>query len=339
MAQVAGVFGISSREPHRQLRNELREQKQNLYRNKEVLCDISTNRLDEAVKCLEQVRERGDALGDAFRKPKDVSAQAEIFRTLAGYGVVASNKLIQQQQGRGPIELVRAFRFRFVHTRDPQRDGELEPHAFCWQELAAATEHLRRQARGMHCVLGALDAKPKERKAPVQRQKRKEVAELQRPDVQEVIPAEDKKKETDRNMEVMWAVIKAQADPMVLVAKLVCNQASYGQTLENLFTLSFLVRDHRVGMKRVPGKGLFVWALDTKRADAAARQQQSKPPLQFVVTLHIDDWKKMCTRVAREDCLMPHRDYGIQDEVQSTGKRRQGHGTCPTPNKRRRCAE
>lgn len=46
------------------------------------------------------------------------------------------------------MELVRALRLRFVHTRDPQRDGEEDPQAFCWSELAAATEHLRRPARG-----------------------------------------------------------------------------------------------------------------------------------------------------------------------------------------------
>ncbi|EFJ41345.1 hypothetical protein VOLCADRAFT_107742 [Volvox carteri f. nagariensis] len=290
--------------------------------NKEVLCDISTNRLDEAVKRLEQVRERGDALGDAFRKPKDVSVQAEIFRTLAGYGVEASNKLVQQQQGRGPLELIRALRARFVYSSDPQRDGETNPSAFSWYEFAAATEHLRRPAHGAHCLIGALDVKPKERKAPVQRQKRPELEVLQRPEVHIAMPVEDKK-ETDRNMETMWTIVKAQAEPEVQVAKLVCNHASFGQTLENLFTLSFLVRDNRVGMKKVPGAGLLVWALDPRRGDAAGRQQ--KPPLQFVVTLHIDDWVKMCSRVTPEECLMPHRDYGMTKDqsTAATGKRRQ----------------
>ncbi|GLC71535.1 hypothetical protein PLESTF_001132500 [Pleodorina starrii] len=295
MAENFGVRGIN-REQHRQFRQELREQKQNLHR-------------------------------DAFRKPKDVSAQAEIFRTLAGYGVEATNKLVQQQQGRGPLELIRALRAGCVHTGDPQLDGEEDPMAFCWQELAAATEHLRRPARGMHVMLGALDAKPKERKAPVQRQKRQDLGEVQKPMEQPTIATQDAQ-ETDRNMMTMWEVIKAQPVPQVLVAKLVCNPASFGQTIENLFTLSFLLRDNKVSMKKVPGVGLAVSALEGR--PAAKQQQPQKQPQQFVVTFHEDDWKNMCSRVAPEECLMPHRECGGPHDGAAAGKRRRSHGTGPS---------
>lgn len=53
--------------------------------------------------------------GDAYRKPKDVSTQAEILRTLAGYGVEATNKLVQQQQ----VGVMVAATTRDFHSHSP----------------------------------------------------------------------------------------------------------------------------------------------------------------------------------------------------------------------------
>lgn len=45
--------------------------------------------------------------------------------------------------------------------------------------------------------------------------------------------------ETDRNMEEMWRAL--QDGGRCPVAELVCNHRSFAQTVENMFTLSFLV--------------------------------------------------------------------------------------------------
>lgn len=88
--------------------------------NKEILCSVNSNRLDEAIKkadnSLENGEERGGVgrrsrlRGGAFErlfpstpraagglKPKDASAHAQLFANLAECGYEAANKLATQQ--------------------------------------------------------------------------------------------------------------------------------------------------------------------------------------------------------------------------------------------------
>lgn len=67
-----------------------------------------------------------------------------------------------------------------------------------------------------------------------------------------VVPLQEAgdKQETDRNYENMWRQLRnvvgyGQTVPFI---NLVCNHKSFAQTVENIFTLSFLVSTHRAGL-------------------------------------------------------------------------------------------
>ena len=55
-----------------------------------------------------------------------------------------------------------------------------------------------------------------------------------------------KQQETDRNMNKMNKILKSHKH--VSLAKLINNPRSFAQTVENMFTLSFLVRDGRASL-------------------------------------------------------------------------------------------
>lgn len=315
----------------RQVRQELRERNLAVQRNKEVLCDITSNKLNDEIKNLNMMLDRVGEL-----KAKEAHADADCFRQLAECGAEASKKLLRAQQGRGPLELVRALRAAFVHTSDPQRDGEEDPSAFCWNELGGSVRHMFRPAPGANCMLGPLDARPKERAAPAPRaaRKRKEpTGPAVRPEeLQELGQGQgQEKKETDRNLELMHGVIKELEDQLIPAYKLVLDHGSFAKTIENMFTLSFLVRDNWVALVGDKQRGLCVRANGARRGAATS----GKAAMQFIISMHMHDWERMKRVVRPEECLMPQlAAMGASDQ----GQEQQEEATTNTGRKKQRAA-
>ena len=160
----------------------------------------------------------------------------------------------------------------------------------------------------MHGPLGEAPKPPSDKKAAAAaaararggKKKRQTAEEMEAAAGPKVVPREvmdglgaanpdgDDKQETDRQMDAMWEALMERADPdaedegegededegsggnrrFVDVASLVINHESFAQTVENMFTLSFLVRDQRVRIEHDPKVGLVVrpFSLEQQRA-------------------------------------------------------------------------
>lgn len=173
---------------------------------------------------------------------------------------------MQTLQGRTIHDFIVALRANHVHDVRAQQEAVEDPTAFDWVQLGEGVSHLFRSAPGVGCMLGPLDAAPKARKAPAPRQAKQPLAAMVRPDELAQID-ESEKQETDRNMEEMWKAL-SQRGEVVPVPELVCNHRSFSQTIENLFTLAFLVRDRRVRLQRDRALGVVVRVLERPAGSA-----------------------------------------------------------------------
>lgn len=86
-------------------------------------------------------------------------------------------------------------------------------------------------------MLGPLQAQAKVRKV-TERRERTKLGTLEKPQEIKEVDTEEKQ-ETDRLMEEMFGIIKEHSPVPWL--ELVMNVESFSQTVENIFTLSFLV--------------------------------------------------------------------------------------------------
>lgn len=90
-------------------------------------------------------------------------------------------------------------------------------------------------------MLGPLSAQPKVRKVAERRQKTK-LGAVEKPKEVKDLGTEEKQ-ETDKLMEEMYRVMEQHQT--VFWLELVMNVHSFSQTVENIFTLSFLVSPSR----------------------------------------------------------------------------------------------
>jgi hypothetical protein len=124
-----------------------------------------------------------------------------------------------------------------VTTKNPQEDGVSQPGAFKWTLLGSNISKYIKMCPAVACMLGPMDQQQKVRKAPVTMERRP-VGELTAPKELQQIGDTDHQ-ETDRNMEEMYEVLRRVVQTPF--AELVCNCSDFAQTVENIFTLAFLV--------------------------------------------------------------------------------------------------
>lgn len=92
------------------------------------------------------------------------------------------------------------------------------------------------------------------------------------------------------------------------------NPRSFGQTVENMFYVSFLIKEGKVGLD-FDGNGLPTLGIAATRSVAERQETQRN---QAVFTLDFDTWEDITRSFGIEKCIIPHRkeekyDDGILD--------------------------
>ena len=224
----------------------------------------------------------------------------------------------------------------------------LNPNAFNWVDLGKVAIQNFCTVPLMSHMLGPLDIVPKP-KQQKQRKKRvrAELGSLVNPD--EVVANDQQpSQQTDKNMEVMHKVLKQRTKEKkpTTMAHLVYNPDSFAQTIENIFTLAFLVRDGRASLKRTDNK-LFVTAC--KVPDASDWAQQIAVVSQFCLRFSMKEWreegqglqneidlsveKSLGLIPSRERVLVPERAIGMRgdEEGEAQQQKKQKRKSC-APN-------
>lgn len=282
----------------------------------------------------EQVRGEGDDLADPnsealvrhlshlnelqkqVLRPSEQADDSEVFFLLTQKGAEMA-KRVAAGKGRTVNDFMRHLKVAYVEGLDAQQEGEVDPRAFNWNRLSQRASKYFRYTPGVSCLLGPLDAAPKQKKAATQRAIRKPVGAAVAPELLEVEDTDAKeKRETDRSMEIMWKALSKHPNGVGFL-EVVMNMQSFAQLCENCFTLSFLVHTKRVRMSTSDNnnsKGMLVFPFNEKAHQRD--NNNTEPPAdrsQFILGYDMADWKDWQRYVKPEDCLMPHREEHADD--------------------------
>ncbi|URD98658.1 hypothetical protein MUK42_29240 [Musa troglodytarum] len=246
-----------------------------------------------------------ESLHEHVQRPREQVADAEALLDIAN--TLLTSVRSQTSNGVTPSDFVTQLLRNFG-----QQQGEANIEnipVFNWADIGHAASHIFRTAPGCPTMIGPMYTELKQRKVVVQR-KRTRAAESTHPD--ELVDAgSEVKADTEKNMSTIFEILRRKRN--VRLENLVLNRGSFSETVENIFALSFLVKDGRAEIMVDDSGHHLVSPRNAPTASAVASGEVSYS--HFIFRLDFKDWKLMVDSVAAGEELMPHRTSAMDDAV------------------------
>ncbi|KAG6491211.1 non-structural maintenance of chromosomes element 4 homolog A-like isoform X1 [Zingiber officinale] len=269
-----------------------------------------------------------ESLHELVQKPREQVADAEALLDIANTLVTSVKS--QANEGITPSDFVNAL----LKKHGEVNGGESTGNTIHWSNLGCNVAYIFRNASGCSTMIGPMGNELKQRKAVVQRKRTRPTESRQPEELADT--GTEVKTDTDKNMSTMFDILRRKKS--VKLENLVLNRESFAQTVENIFALSFLVKEGRAEMtvnsngqhiicRLFFGVSVFLLVFfilcgashvlpllssaprNAPAASAVASGEVSYS--HFVFRFDFKDWKLMIDNVAVGKELMPHRNNNI----------------------------
>nr|XP_043634533.1 non-structural maintenance of chromosomes element 4 homolog A-like [Erigeron canadensis] len=267
---------------------------QNLIRDRRDLIAAPTS--NKFLSIIDEV----EGMHHHVKKPREQVSDAEALRELSTT-LLASIK-VQSTGSLTPSVFVSSVITEYGKKRVGR--GIDECVEILWQDIGLHVSPLFMFSGGSCTMLGHMKHEPIPLKVYTSRKRPRSSVKVEKVKPKELESAISKEKsETDKTIATMFDVLKCNTN--VCLENLIINRLSFGQTVENLFALSFLVKDGRVVIV-VDEKGSH--HVSPRNAPASGSIMSGEVAYShFIFMFGFNDWKLMKDSVAEGSELMPHR--------------------------------
>ncbi|KAJ0084125.1 hypothetical protein Patl1_29870 [Pistacia atlantica] len=237
-------------------------------------------------------------LHQLVQKPREQVADAEALLDIAN--TLVNSVQSQSNEGVTPTDFVSCLISEFGQPSGGRvASQENAQISINWKDIGLAISPFLSIC---HWV-GPMNTEVKQRKVAVRR-KREKPTQTARPEEQVDNSEADKKTDTDKNMSTMFDILRRKK--RVRLESLILNRMSFAQTVENMFALSFLVKDGRIEIAVDENGSHLVAPRNAPGADAVSSGNVTYQ--HFVFRFDYKDWKLMMDAVPAGEELMPHRE-------------------------------
>ncbi|KAI3471541.1 hypothetical protein Pfo_028191 [Paulownia fortunei] len=250
--------------------------------------DISKVDSDKFKSMIEEV----DSLHQLVQKPREQVADAEALFDITN--TLVTSVKAYNNEGMTPSDFVSCLLRDFGQEGGPSSSQDEARSLIRWKDIGQVVSHVFRSASGCCTMVGPMNTELKQRKNAVHR-KRARPTENARP--------EREKTDTDKNMATMFDILRRNRK--VKLENLILNRNSFAQTVENLFALSFLIKDGRAEISVDEAGCHLVSPRNAPSANAILSGEATYS--HFIFRFDFRDWKLMLTSVVAGEELMPHR--------------------------------
>ncbi|KAG8371864.1 hypothetical protein BUALT_Bualt12G0007300 [Buddleja alternifolia] len=258
--------------------------------------DMSKVDSDKFKSIIEEV----DNLHQLVQKPREQVADAEALFDITS--TLVSSVKAYSNEGVTPADFVSCLLRDFGQQGGSSSSEDEGRSLIRWKDIGQVVSHVFRSAPGCCTMVGPMNTELKQRKNAAPR-KRARPTENDRPEELDEAANEDKT-DTDKNMATMFDILRRKRK--VKLENLILNRNSFAQTVENLFALSFLIKDGRAEIKVDEDRCHLVFPRNAPSANAILSGEASYS--HFIFRFDFKDWKLMISSVGVGEELMPHRN-------------------------------
>ncbi|KAG5566207.1 hypothetical protein RHGRI_001969 [Rhododendron griersonianum] len=243
--------------------------------NREDISSVDSEKFNVIISKVEDLHRH-------VEKPREQVADGEALLDLAK--IVKSSAKSYASGEVTPSDFISSLLRNYTKTKGRQETSEPALNSIFLKEIGFAVSPIFKIFQGCCTMLGPMQTQPKQRKVAVYR---KRVKPTQHSKPEELDSKGEEKTDTDKNMFTMFEILKKKKS--VRLESLVLNRKSFAQTVENIFALSFLVKDGRVEFS-VDEKGSHL-ASPKDAPDTCSIISGEKAYSHFVFRYDFNDWK------------------------------------------------
>ncbi|XP_054821953.1 non-structural maintenance of chromosomes element 4 homolog A [Prosopis cineraria] len=268
-----------------------------------TLVNLINEKRDDLVKTdsekFNTIMEEVERLHEHVQKPREQVADAEALLDLATTLVGSVKSLLSD--GATPSEFVSCMINEFGQSNRGLSSEESPQNSINWKDVGLAVSPIFMKVHGCCTMLGPMENELKQRKVAGQRKRARPTAMARPQQIDDA--AREERTDTDKNMATMFEILRKKKH--VRLESLMLNRKSFAQTVENLFALSFLVKDGRAEISMDKNGSHFVSPRNAPASNSVMSKQVSYS--HFVFRYDFEDWKLMKDMVPDGEELMPHR--------------------------------
>uniref|UniRef100_A0A8D0HHM8 Non-structural maintenance of chromosomes element 4 n=1 Tax=Sphenodon punctatus TaxID=8508 RepID=A0A8D0HHM8_SPHPU len=291
---ASGEDGDDSRK--RLLRQEYRKLIDSVQQNREVML---SNRSDKLTEALEDANQ----LFNGVSRPREAALDAQFLVLASNLGKEKANQLHADMTVFDPPafaeDLLTLMGLNRLEGEENDSDNESFTGGFlpndAWHKLGVEAKRYFRRAPSFHYMLGSFSADPPVPRQRIERQRKQAGAEERR-----AMPAQLKKmeeshqeateKEVERILGFLQAYFKSNSHKPIPFFELMVDPNSFARTVENIFHVSFLIRDGHARIKLDEDKLPVIEPLDPEDGE---NDQDAQARKQVIISLNHQEWQNI----------------------------------------------